>query len=135
VYSLFQVATKATPLHRSRFDIIASILIATNEKAARKTHIMYKCNLSFKQLRAYLHFLIEMRLLRSAVKDTGSYETPVCFETTKKGKVFIRAYKNLKALLAEPPDSTLPAHTMQSGFGAHQQRARAVIRAQTADGY
>jgi predicted transcriptional regulator len=132
---LFQVASKATPLHRSRFDIMATILLAANEKAARKTHIMYKCNLSFKQLRTYLQFLVEMGLLKSAVKDTGPDENPVCFETTKKGEAFIRAYKNLKALLAEPPGSTHAAHTVQSGFGVRQQRVHAIVRPQTTDRY
>ncbi len=108
---LFQVA-KATSLHRSRFDIMATILLAANKRAARKTHIMYKCNLSFKQLRTYLRFLAETGLLRSAAEDAGPDENPVLFETTKKGEAFITAYKNLKALLTEAPDSTLVAHAV-----------------------
>jgi predicted transcriptional regulator len=93
-------------MHRSRFDIIATILKAANEGGARKTHIMYKCNLSFKQLHSYLQFLVEMGLLRSVVGNIGADENSVLFETTKKGEAFIKAYGNLNALLT----SDLRAH-------------------------
>jgi predicted transcriptional regulator len=39
-------------LHRVRMDMMENILRVTNE-GAKKTHIMYRCNLSFKQLNAY----------------------------------------------------------------------------------
>ena len=96
---MVQVASKAALLHRSRFDIIANILSAANEGGARKTHIMYKCNLSFKQLHAYLRFLVEMELLKPVARNVGTDENSVLFVTTKKGEAFIKAYKNLKALL------------------------------------
>jgi predicted transcriptional regulator len=96
---LVQIASKATLLHRSRFDIIATILSAANEGGAKKTHIMYKCNLSFKQLHSYLQFLIEMGLLRHVIENIEADENSVLFETTKKGEAFIKAYRNLKALL------------------------------------
>jgi predicted transcriptional regulator len=96
---LVQTSSKAALLHRSRFDIIATILSAANEGGAKKTHIMYKCNLSFKQLHAYLKFLVEMGLLRSVVGNVEANETSVLFETTKKGEAFIKAYRNLNALL------------------------------------
>jgi len=60
---------------------------------------MYKCNLSFKQLHSYLKFLVEMGLLRPVVGNVGADENSVLFETTKKGEAFIKAYRNLKALL------------------------------------
>jgi len=98
VHSLVQVTNKVSLLHRSRIDIIANILLAANE-GAKKTHIMYKCNLSFKQLHAYLEFLVEMGLLKSISEKTETNENSLLFETTKKGQAFIEAYDNLKALL------------------------------------
>jgi len=81
-------------------DIIANILqAADNDGGAKKTHIMYKCNLSFKQLHAYLEFLVEMGLLKSILVRTETNENSLLFETTKKGQAFIKAYNNLSALL------------------------------------
>jgi len=96
--SLVQVNRKVSLLHRSRIDIIANILQAA-EGGAKKTHIMYQCNLSFRQLHAYLDFLVDMGFLKSiAVKAEGRGDSPL-FDTTSKGKAFIRAYRNLRALL------------------------------------
>lgn len=77
---------------------MANILREANG-GAKKTHIMYKCNLSFKQLHAYLGFLVELQLLKSVkvTSETGGDST--LFETTSKGKAFIRAYRNMRALL------------------------------------
>ena len=99
MHSLVQVASKAALLHRSRVDIIANILLAANG-GAKKTHIMYKCNLSFKQLHAYLKFLVEIGLLSLVNEKTKTDESFVLFETTKKGQSFLKTYKNLKALLS-----------------------------------
>jgi len=84
---------------------MANILLAANG-GAKKTHIMYKCNLSFKQLHAYLEFLIEMRLLKSISEKTETNENLLLFETTKKGQAFIKAYDNLSALLVTNLDKS-----------------------------
>jgi len=85
-------------LHRSRIDIIANILQAATE-GAKKTHIMYQCNLSFRQLQAYLDLLVEMGFLEYITLKTERQSDSQLFETTRKGKAFIQAYHNLKALL------------------------------------
>jgi len=103
---LVQVLGKVSLSHRSRIDIIANILLAANE-GAKKTHIMYKCNLSFKQLHAYLKFLDEMGLLRSVSEKTETSENLFLFETTRKGQAFIQAYHNIQALLVAEPSKTL----------------------------
>jgi len=86
-------------LHRSKLDIMANILQAASE-GAKKTHIMYKCNLSFKQLHAYLEFLVEIGLLKQTSLKKETNENLLIFETTKKGQAFIKAYDNLSALLS-----------------------------------
>jgi len=65
---------------------------------AKKTHIMYKCNLSFRQLHVYLDLLVDRGLLRR-VSEGGKSEEANLFETTKKGRAFLAAYRNIKVLL------------------------------------
>lgn len=84
--------------HRSRIDIIASILQAS-ESRARKTHVMYKCNLSFAQLQVYLNFLVERNLLKMAPAKTREDNGIETYETTAKGKAFVRAYHGIRAVL------------------------------------
>jgi predicted transcriptional regulator len=67
-------------------------------KGAKKTRIMYRCNLSYRQLQRYLKLLLGMKLLRT-VSEKESSKT-LFFETTEKGQDFLLAYDKLKALLA-----------------------------------
>jgi len=78
-------------------DIIANILRVSDE-GAKKTHIMYKCNLSFRQLHAYLDLLIDRRLLKKVERKESSRQE--LYVTTSKGKAFLQGYKSIKALLA-----------------------------------
>jgi predicted transcriptional regulator len=80
-------------------DIIANILNVANT-GARKTHIMYKCNLSFKQLHVYLVFLRERKLLKSVLLKTEERNNSVTYETTSKGRAFLQAYSSIRALLS-----------------------------------
>jgi len=76
---------------------MASIL---NEavKGAKKTRIMYRCNLSYRQLQRYLKLLLGMELLILMSKK-GSAET-IFFKTSEKGRTFLDAYRRLRALMA-----------------------------------
>jgi len=82
--------------HRGNFDIIADILEASNGGAG-KTCLMYRCNLSFKQLKGYSGFLLGTGLLHLNGRTSKSV-TPT-FEVTEKGREFLRAYRGLKALM------------------------------------
>ncbi len=62
---------------------------------AKKTHVMYGCNLSHRQFKAYLDLLIESGLI-SLMKE-GDVEILV---TTDEGRVFLKDYENLKGHLA-----------------------------------
>ncbi len=76
---------------RGRMDIIATILqIAINE-GVKKTHIMFRANLSYKQLQAYLDLLIEKDLLE--VSQEGSL-----YHTTSKGHAFHSKYMELRKM-------------------------------------
>lgn len=94
---MVQASEKISLHHRSRTDIIANIL-GVSDGGAKKTHIMYKCNLSFRQLHAYLNLLIDRRLLIKVERKESSRQE--LYETTSKGKSFLQAYKSIKALLA-----------------------------------
>jgi predicted transcriptional regulator len=81
---------------RSDIDVMASILMEAHE-GARKTRIMYRCNLSYMQLQVYLKLLLGMRLLASnSEKDSNELDL---FKTTAKGLKFLDAYRTLKVLM------------------------------------
>jgi len=82
--------------HRGNLDIIADILDASHG-GVKKTYLMYHCNLSFKQLRDYSHFLLSSGLLRVIIQSAES--NAGLFEVTEKGKEFLKAYRGLKALM------------------------------------
>jgi len=84
-------------VQRSQWDIMASILrVATS--ADSKTHIMYKANLSYRQLDRYLDLLLEQGLLRVVAVERHSKATKV-FGTTEKGVSFLEAYRALEAIV------------------------------------
>ena len=58
---------------------------------------MYRCNMSFKQLKYYLDFLLRNELLHTITENVDP--NPGLFKITDKGKMFLRAYKGLKALV------------------------------------
>jgi len=80
---------------RSEINIIASIL-SEARKGARKTHIMYRCNLSHGQLKVYLKFLLDMKLLMSVLEEDSKTNF---YQTTTKGHNFLDAYGKLEELM------------------------------------
>jgi predicted transcriptional regulator len=77
--------------NRTRVEILASILnVASN--GALKTHIMYKANLSHRQLERYLALLEERGLLAQLVdEEIGSR----IYRVTEKGCNFLRDYSRV----------------------------------------
>lgn len=78
---------------RSRLDIIADIL-RSSRGGAKKTHLMYRCSMSFKQLKGYLDLILNTRLL--VVENDGPY---ILFKTSSKGRTFLKSYESLMALM------------------------------------
>ena len=93
---LVQTKKRSSNTHRGRLDIIADILEASYN-GTRKTYLMYRCNLSFKQLKYYLVFLLRKGLLHMVIDDGNP--TPGIFKITDKGREFLKAYKGLKTLI------------------------------------
>jgi predicted transcriptional regulator len=93
---LVQNKKQSSNTHRGRLDIIADILEASHN-GTKKTYLMYRCNLSFRQLRYYLDFLLKEKFLW-AVNEDGNANSGM-FRITDKGKKFLKAYENLRALM------------------------------------
>jgi len=73
---------------RSYFEIIAEMLRVAKH-GAKKTRIMYSCNLSYGVTEEYLTYLLKAGLLRIGNS----------FHTTDKGIRFLNAYQTLELLL------------------------------------
>jgi predicted transcriptional regulator len=84
---------KAGFSQRSRVDIMACVLENSNS-SSRKTRLIYRCNLSLSQFNMYADCLIEAELL-----EKHEREGIEIFETTKKGKDFLRDYEKIRNVL------------------------------------
>ena len=91
------VEEKFVRSHRSQIDIVADVLLET-VGGAKKTQIMYGCNLSFGQLQTYLSLLLERGLLRKVSEERKDGDSRF-FKTTSKGKNLLQAYHRLKKLI------------------------------------
>ncbi len=81
---------------RDRFEIMSIILSSCQKGMTRKTHIMYKCNLSHKELHKYLEVLTSLGHLRvKRIKGANFYQT------TMKGEKFILEYQHVERVLEE----------------------------------
>jgi predicted transcriptional regulator len=88
-----QAASEAAPRNRTRVEILAKMLTVADH-GALKTHIMYKANLSHKQLESYLEFLKAKGLLEEVVNEDGRI-----YQLTQKGNEFLKDYVKLSAHL------------------------------------
>jgi predicted transcriptional regulator len=77
-------------------DIMADILDQARQ-GAKKTRIMYTCNLSFRQLGVYLDFLLKRDFLHLVAL---AEEESRVFRTTRKGLAFLESYRELQAIIS-----------------------------------
>ena len=71
--------------NRHSLDIVRDILFVAST-SVRKTRIMYQANLSYVQVKKYLHDLLEQGLLK--------HDEDSCYLVTKKGLEFLELYDN-----------------------------------------
>lgn len=76
-------------MQRSLIEIIAEILHVSKE-GAKKTRVMYSCNLTHRMAGRFISYLLEVGLLREG--DS--------FHTTEKGLKFLRTYQTLDLLMS-----------------------------------
>lgn len=79
--------------NRTRVEILAKILQVASNRTL-KTHIMYKANLSHRQLEKYLALLQEKGLLEQIVSEDGRM-----YRATPKGCEFLKDYERLNSHL------------------------------------
>jgi predicted transcriptional regulator len=78
--------------NRGKIEIIGDILGVCLAGNAKRTHIMYRGNLSHDMLKSYTDELVSKGLVE--VSDKGQ------FRTTEKGKEFLTHYGKIRELLA-----------------------------------
>ena len=83
-------------------DIYFDILSAARQPV-RKTHIMYRSNISYKQLDNYLDTLIECDLIKE-----GSEDGAKVYNVTNRGLIFIELFENLSEYLIPPRPNRSP---------------------------
>jgi len=88
---------------RGKYEIMAECLDA-GKSLILKTHLMYRCNLSFDQSNDYIEFLLKMKLFDAYSKDTNELHdypkkedySKFYFVTTEKGKNFLKLYSEIE---------------------------------------
>jgi predicted transcriptional regulator len=75
---------------RDRLYIIAEILVIASEEPVRQTHIMYRANLSMRQMYDYLSFLLKRKMLEKVGKS---------YKTTKKGFRYLKNYEEISKII------------------------------------
>jgi predicted transcriptional regulator len=81
--------------NRGKIQIMGDVL-TLGTSGIRKTHIMYKANLSYEQVHLYLGELIGKRLIEQDVSPDG-----VVYRTTEKGREFLLHYTRVVELLED----------------------------------
>ena len=95
VYALEDPRTITKPVaNRTRVEILANILKVASNRTL-KTHIMYRANLSHRQLEKYLAFLEQNGLLEQVM-----YDGIIHYQVTEKGIEFLKDYGRLSSYLA-----------------------------------
>jgi predicted transcriptional regulator len=89
------ISTSERKNNRGKIQIMGDVL-ALGTSGIRKTHIMYKANLSYEQVHLYLGELIGKRLIQQDVSPDG-----VVYRTTEKGREFLLHYTRVVELLEE----------------------------------
>src|SRR5438270_8941159 len=83
------MATIERKNNRGKIQIMGDVLgLATS--GIKKTHIMYRANLSYEQVHQYLSELIERSLLIQESSQEG-----VVYRTTDRGREFLQYYTKL----------------------------------------
>jgi predicted transcriptional regulator len=85
---------------------IINDILSVARHGERKTHIMYRANLSYDQLNEYLTFLVENKLVAKEVDDDN--EGAVVYKATQKGRQFLERYAQLQEIIARPSSTARP---------------------------
>jgi predicted transcriptional regulator len=81
--------------NRGKIQIMADI-VDLCKAGIRKTHIMYKGNLSYEQINRYLYELLEKELIIQNLDDGV-----LTYRATEKGRSFLQYYNMMLSILDE----------------------------------
>ena len=81
--------------HRSKVDIVYDILASAMGGGAKKTHILYKANISSTQVENYFSALLGHKLLEKAHDVDGNN----VYRTTESGMKFIKCCEEIRSLI------------------------------------
>ena len=81
--------------NRGKIQIMADI-VDLCKAGIRKTHIMYKGNLSYEQINRYLYELLEKELITQNLDDGV-----LTYRATEKGRSFLQYYNLMLGILEE----------------------------------
>jgi predicted transcriptional regulator len=78
---------------RSRIDIIADMLVSIQQNGGviKPTHLMYKSNLSYRQMNSYLEELLESELIRKVSRQKYEY-----ISITDRGFDFLQKFREMR---------------------------------------
>lgn len=88
--------------NRGKIEIMADILNLSTI-GIKKTHIMYRANLSYEQILYYLGELQGRGLLEQRVEDGTTV-----YGTTERGREFLGLFSNMSELMTEFPQKEAP---------------------------
>ena len=93
--------------NRSRVEILYDIIVSARG-SAKKTRLMYKSNLSFKQLNLYLGFLLQNKLVEERFDVDDGTRT---YFVTNRGLQFLELFENLQSYMGivKSPEDELDA--------------------------
>ncbi len=81
--------------NRGKIEIMADVL-ALSTSGIKKTHIMYRANLSYEQILYYLNQLLSKGLIAQDVSDGA-----LVYRTTEKGREFLACFTRMSELITE----------------------------------
>jgi len=107
--------------NRGKIQIMGDVL-ALGTSGIKKTHIMYKANLSYEQVHLYLGELIAKRLIAQDASSRSS--EGVVYRTTEKGREFLQYYTRLTECLEgeEGEGGEAGVGRAIGEYGVHQAR-------------
>lgn len=88
--------------NRGKIQIMADI-VDLCKAGIRKTHLMYKGNLSYEQINRYLYELLEKELITQNLDDGI-----LTYRATEKGRSFLQYYNMMLSILDETVISVEP---------------------------
>ena len=78
---------------RSEIEIIGQIL-SLSRSGAKKTEILYKCNLSYTQLHNYLDFLVGKEIVVEGLVENNGHSNKL-YKLTDKGNLFLNGINKI----------------------------------------